>query len=177
MNKAKVFSAAAMANMAAVGFAAAPAIASTHPAVTSAGAAVPAAGRSLPGITFVPRGGAATAAAAAARVKPRGFVPRAAKGVKPDTETGCNSYICVGLYGGGNYVSYFNAHWYGGSPGACRVGILSYTEPNGDNAWVPYYTVCYKSQIQLNFDKDFPTGTKFCAEFSGLPGTLCEPVR
>jgi hypothetical protein len=189
MNKAKtakVLSAAAVANMAAIGFATSPAAASTHPAAATAGgvAAVPSAGRPHPGVIFT-HGQAASALkggtlkAGATTPKPRGFVPRGSSGVKPDTETGCSSTICVGLYGGGNHVSYFNAHWFAGSPSSpCRGGKIWYREPNGGHFSVSYESVCYKQQITLSFSAHatFPTGTKFCASFSSL-GSMCEPVR
>jgi hypothetical protein len=173
MNKArtaKMLSAAAVANMAAVGFAVSPASAATHtPAATAGGTAARALRAAL-------AGGALNGNTAA--VSPRGFVPRASSGVKPDTETGCNSYLCVGLYGGGNFVSYFNAHWFAGSPSSpCRTGAIGYTEPNGYAAYHIVNNVCYKQQIQVNYYSSYPTGTKFCAAFSGFPGSMCEPVR
>lgn len=182
---AKVLSAAALANIAAVGVVAAPATAASHPAASTA---MPSAGRPHPGVMFksgrtlrpAAKGGALTVGAIPA--KSRGFVPRAAPGARINTETGCNNYICVGLIGGGNHVSAFNAHWFAGSPSSpCRNGALGYREPNGSGKIVPFRNICYKQQISIGFPSSsrFPTGTNFCATFSGFPGSglLCEPVR
>jgi hypothetical protein len=157
MNKAKtgkLLSAAAVANLAVAGFAAAPAGAATHAAGTA---------------------GKATATVTGSR----GFVPspKPSARVRPNTETGCNDYICVGLYGGGTHVSYFNAHWYNGGTG-CPRAYLGWRYGNSSSFW-PFSDVCYKKQVQVNFNETFLVGTDFCARFSGIDNSLslCEPVR
>jgi hypothetical protein len=184
MNKAKtakVLSAAALANMTAVGFAAAPALASAHSptgaAVGAAAAAVPSAGRSHPGITFVPRSSVATAATAA---KLHGFVPRTAKGVRPDTEVGCDNTspghkMCLELEGGGNYVSSVLEYFQGTT--GCHIPWIS-VSLNGMT--LDKYTggyQCSGSIFGVAPHSYYPTGTDFCGHFQNVPGKVCEPVR
>jgi hypothetical protein len=200
MNKGKVLSAAAVANMAAVGFAAAPAIAGTHPAADTAGAvaaAVPSAGRAHPGITFVPgaSGSALTKARAAAlanagagelaragaaviAAKPHGFVPRPPNGVKPSTETGCSGHVCLGLYGGGEYVSYVNEHWFSGT--GCHLAHFGIYSPNEVIPGVRYSPpgyYCSKQEATWKTSRFIYSKSSICGYFNNIAGFMCEEVR
>jgi hypothetical protein len=197
MNKVKVLSAAALANMTAVGFAAAPALASTHSpagaavgtataavstataAVGTATAAVPSAGRSHPGITFVPRGSVTTATAATA-AKLHGFVPRTAKGVRPDTEVGCDNTspghkMCLELEGGGTYVSSVLEYFQGTT--GCHIPWIS-VSLNG--TILKKYTggyQCSGSLYGVAPHSYYAPGTNFCGHFQNVAGKVCEPIR
>jgi hypothetical protein len=149
---AKVLSAAALANMAAVGLAASPATASTHHA-----------------------GGAADRAAATA-LKSHGFVPQASKGVRPNSESGCNGNMCLSLHGGGNKVSWV-AEDFAGVAG-CHIPWVSVWEGGTRVANIgpgPY--ICSQQVYRVNFGSSWPTGTDFCGHFQNVPGNVCEPVR
>jgi hypothetical protein len=195
MNKAKtakVLSAAALANMTAVGFAAAPALASTHSgagtAVGRAVTTVPSAGRQHSDADYwvgVVKGNAAAPGAAAP--KPRGFVPRAAKGVRPDNESNCSGDVCLGLYGGGDHVSYTNQHFFDNT--GCHIGWMSIFSPNGAlernfTAYSPggvnYHYFCSKQEFSVPrsaISGPWPVGTDFCGHFQNVAGEQCEPVR
>jgi hypothetical protein len=186
MNKAKtakILSAAAVANMAAVGLAATPAMAAVGLAAAPAGASARPADWAMvrPSAAQLRQAVAATKAAAAkaapAAARPRGFVPRRSPNLEPATETGCNDYICVGLYGGGSYVSYVNAHWYNG-PG-CTAGYIFSVVSGviGDTYYYP--DVCYKQQISHTYSGYYYPGTLFCADFTAVDNgqEFCEEVR
>jgi hypothetical protein len=209
MNKAKagkLLSAAAVANMAAVAFAASPASASAHPAAGTAGGAaataVPSAGRPHPGVIFIPPGKAGTVAelssgqlrqasptlraaakAAATAAKPRGFVPRASPGVRPDTETGCGGHICWGLHGGANFVSYVDEHFFTWT--GCHIAHFDWVSPGGaSSVYTPPGYFCSKQDAKWTLNRSFPTGTAFCGDFNNVPGgntsvpgIWCETVR
>ncbi len=165
MKKAKtamvILSAAAAANLATVGFAASPADASTHlsPATTVK------AGRA-PG--FVPR---------------RSAVPqRPSSTVVPDTETGCSSsgVVCLGLYGGGNHVSYVNESWTRGT--GCHIGHIDVYYSSAMEYFVSGYTdpgyTCRNQEFTIYPRHSFyGTGTVFCGSFNNIPGIMCEEVR
>jgi hypothetical protein len=208
MNKAKtakVLSAAAVANLAAVGFAASPAGASAHLAAGTAGGAaatVPSAGRPHPGLTFIPPDRThivqklspgqlrqaspalrAAAKAAAAAAKPRGFVPRASSGVRINTETGCGGHICWGLHGGGNHVSYVDQHFF--SRTGCHIAHFDWVSPGGlSSVYTPPGYFCSKQDAKWTLNSSFPTGTAFCGDMNTIPGgntsrpgIWCETVR
>jgi hypothetical protein len=197
---AKVLSAAAVANMAAAGFMAPPAGASTHVAAGTAGgravSTVPSAGRAHPGGTFTPgyrvrlvKKGSATAelAGAAAAPKVRGFVPRAGQDVRPNTETGCSGDVCFGLYGGGSHVSYTNQHFFDNA--GCHIGWMSIFSPRGAltrqfTAYSPngenYHYFCSKQEFSVprsSISGPWPVGTQFCGHFQNVTGKMCEEVR
>jgi hypothetical protein len=103
------------------------------------------------------------------------------QGITPDTETGCNSHVCVGLYGGGSYVSSVNAHWFGGT--GCHLAHINVYSPLG--AIEPFYGsnpktyYCSKAEITKIYDTHFLPGTQFCIYFNnvGAQNAECEPVR
>jgi hypothetical protein len=163
MNKAKtakvLLSAAAAANVAAIGFAASPANASTHLSAATRTAA------RTPG--FVPRPSA---------------VPQRSSTIVPDTETGCsaNGVVCLGLYGGANHVSYVNESWTRGT--GCHIGhIYVYASTARDVLYSSYTGLGYTCRNQefsiLPAFYSYPTGTDFCGTFNNIPGEMCEEVR
>jgi hypothetical protein len=164
MNKARtakvLLSAAAAANLAAVGFAASPANASTHLA--------PATRVKAGGSGFVPR---------------RSGVPqKPSSTVVPDTETGCSAggVVCLGLYGGANHVSYVNESWTKGT--GCHIGhIYVYASTARDYIYSSYtgtgYTCRNKEFTVYPLYYSYPTGTDFCGSFNNIPGFMCEEVR
>jgi hypothetical protein len=174
MNKsrtAKILSAAAVANLAAVGFAASPATASTRPVATTGAAAASAAGGPHPGITFISSGSVRTAGPAA---KPRGFVPRASTTIRPDTESGLNGYVYLTLVGGGSYVSYV----YMTNEGTgCHIPWISVNEPVGGSVKYTGGYYCAGGTFEVAFDAYYPVGTDFCGHFQNVTGQVCEPVR
>ncbi|HEY2577089.1 MAG TPA: hypothetical protein VGI74_12345 [Streptosporangiaceae bacterium] len=157
MNKAKtgkLLSAAVLANMALAGFAASPAGASTA------------------GTT-----GAKAATTAAAS---RGFVPKAAKGVRPDSESGCLGHVCLGLKGGGQHVSSVNEHWFTGT--GCHIAHFYAFSPSGTliRSYNPAGFWCSKQQVVWPKSKvagSYSVGTDFCGSFNNISGFMCEPVR
>jgi hypothetical protein len=125
-------------------------------------------------VTFAPAATAGTAGPAAAHP---GYLRQ---GIRPDTETGCNSHVCTGLYGGGAYVSYVNGHWYGGK--GCHEGVIHWYSPGADpyyaGTYIPNADFCSKAEITKTFHQSFPVGEVFCVSFSvvGLI-PMCESVR
>jgi hypothetical protein len=137
---------------------------------------------------------AAEAATPVAPTRTPGFVPRPSRGVvpvsspeviRPDTETGCSSsgYVCLGLYGGGTYVSYVNTSWTKGT--GCHIGHIIVQEPGQPqtNFSSPGY-ICKNQEYSIDFYSYFQKGTLFCGSFNNIPpgkvpGTylMCESVR
>jgi hypothetical protein len=125
-------------------------------------------------VTFAPAATAGTAQPTAAHP---GYLRQ---GIRPNTETGCNSHVCTGLYGGGQYVSSVNGHWYGGT--GCHLGHIDWYNPNGEGphgTFSPNTYYCSKGQIAKIFNQDFPVGETFCVWFSNVNNELsyCEAVR
>jgi hypothetical protein len=175
MNKArtgKALSAVAIANLAVAGFVASPAIASAPPAVGTAGTtttamAVPSAGKVYPGLMLAP----ATRQVGAAGAKPRGFVPRARAGIKPDTAHKCQDDVCIAVYGAGLHVAYVEASWQG-QPGVCRDGYLSFASVN--NHTYPTDGCFYSHTVtKWNFNQTYASSFSICAGFNHVPGLPC----
>jgi hypothetical protein len=194
MNKAKtakVLSAAAAANMAAAGFATAPADGSVHPPAGTIQAGTTA--TAMPSTALQ-----AAARAASSAAKRRGFIPRTTPGARINTETGCNGHLCWGLHGGGNHVSYVDEHFFNW-PG-CHIAHFFVSSPGGFKA--PYtptsaggnllYFCAQQDAVwpRSMVSRNWPTGTAFCGAFNtpggdgripggntGLSGVWCETVR
>jgi hypothetical protein len=145
--KGMALSAAAVANLAVAGFAAAPAGATTHaPAATTH----------------------------AIGAQSRGFVPRARAGARPDSGSGCNGNVCIGIKGSGLNVRSENQHFFDYS--GCHLAAVSVIF-GGKVEKRSQTTACYHDGYHMNFNK-FLDGTyahsvSICATFQNVPGKAC----
>jgi hypothetical protein len=120
---------------------------------------------------------ATTRRADTSAAKPAGFVPKASRGgAVPDTETGCSGYVCLGLYGGANHVSYVNTSWTTGT--GCHIGHIDvYYQGNAISTYSSPTYICRNQEYQIDFNASYPTGTSFCGYFNNIAGLKCEEVR
>jgi hypothetical protein len=188
MNKTKtgrVLSAAAIANLAVVGFVAAPVNAATHSGAsgtenTVTPKVVPSAGKAHPGLVLMPGGRLAGAALAGSvqagslSAKPRGFIPSVRDGVKPDTASTCNGDVCIKVWGAGLDVYAVQAHFFD-QASVCRDGKWISTKLS---MYSPTSTCFYSHQQTAWVYSDDPgetflSGTSICAEFNHVAGKAC----
>jgi hypothetical protein len=170
----KALSVAAAANLAVAGFAASPANAVVRATpgatgATTAVATVPSAGRTHPGLLRMHRDQLIRATA----TRPRGFVPRARAGVKPDTASTCNGDVCIKVWGAGLSVYAIQAHWRS-QPGVCRDGKYISTDTSPE--FTPTSTCFYSHQQTAwvySLGHSFFSNTSICAEFNNVPGRAC----
>lgn len=175
---AKILSAAAVANIAAAGFAAPPANASAHPTTSTPRAAT----------ATTPSPALQAARAAAATAKPRGFVPRASSGARINTETGCGGHLCWGLHGGGRSVAYVDEHFFNWT--GCHIANFAWgggKSEFGDTSgsFTPGRYFCAGQDAKWSLSISYTPGTIFCGSFQNVPGgnqpanpgVWCETVR
>jgi hypothetical protein len=192
MNKARagmVLSAAAVANLAVVGFVTSPGDASIHTPAASTGAdttakVVPSAGKAHPGLLVIPAGKARSGqlsprfrqaiarANRAASTRPRGFVPRTSSGVKPDTASGCSGHVCIGVISkvGGKFVSSIREHFFDAS--GCQWGNVFW---NGSHLTASH---CVESNVTVKEPSAFSLANSayICASFGHVSGVACVAV-
>jgi hypothetical protein len=109
------------------------------------------------------------------------FTPAAVAGTTQrmirNTETGCigsgKSGVCMGLHGGGNFVSSVGGHWYGGT--GCHHGhiwaslggfLISSVSHNPAANPATYF--CSKQEMTLKLGKSYPAGTNFYIYFNNV---------
>lgn len=187
MNKAttaKALSAAAIANLAMVGFVASPAGASTHSTTGATEAAVaatwvPSAGKARSGLMHKEKASPQVLQAMApakSAAKTRGFVPLTSSGLTPDTASGCNQHVCIGVAGTGLNVTSENQHFWGKS--GCHVADFSVKTNAGQVLSSGHTTNCYYSKqgAHAPVSGTWSQSVYICAGFWNVVGEACVHV-